>query len=62
MDDVIRDLARHHGQDELSDSAVSEVKKKLSNAYIDEILDTGQEIEIGGTVPVETTSEDGAQS
>lgn len=39
MDDVIRDLAGYHGHGDLPDQTVTEVKRKLSEAYIDDILD-----------------------
>jgi hypothetical protein len=43
MDDVIRDLAKAHGHDAVPDNVIGQVKSKLSNAYIDQILDTGTE-------------------
>jgi len=46
MDDVIRDLAREHGYDNVPDDIVHEVKRKLSTSYIDDILDTGKEIDV----------------
>jgi len=57
MDDVIRDLARNHGEDNLSDSQVHEVKQTLSAAYIDDILDNSNSL---GTASTEQTLTDGA--
>ena len=39
IDDIIRDLAKTHGHAELSDSDVLGVKRKISNVYIDRVLD-----------------------
>lgn len=39
MDETIRDLARHHGHENISDALVTDVKRKLSEVYIDDILD-----------------------
>jgi hypothetical protein len=38
-DDVIRDFGKLHGFENLSDSDVQSVKRKISNVYIDRVLD-----------------------
>jgi len=39
MEETIRELARSHGHDSVPDTVVTEVKRKLSESYIDDILD-----------------------
>ena len=56
IDDVIRDLAKNHGEDNLSDSQVHEVKGTLSAAYIDDILDNSNSM---GTTSTEQTLTNG---
>ena len=55
MDDAIRDIAQSHGHEDLSDETVHEVKRKLSESYIDSILDTGTEL--GHPIDSGTTDE-----
>jgi len=38
-DDVIRELAKTHGREDLSDNEIKDVKTRISNSYIDDILD-----------------------
>jgi len=59
MDDVIRDLAKAHGHENLTDGAVKQVKSKLSNAYIDQILDTGKEPAVSPAPPPAPTGSSG---
>ena len=47
-DDVIRDLAALHGRPDISDDEVKTVKKALTNAHIDGLLDAPQEKENDG--------------
>jgi len=38
-DDVIRELAKTHGREDLSDNELKDVKTRISTSYIDDILD-----------------------
>ena len=38
-DDVIRDLAKAQGAENLDDKQVHEIKNELSNVYMDDVLD-----------------------
>ena len=38
-DDMIRELAKSHGVDNMPDDQVREVKSTISGAYIDSVLD-----------------------
>lgn len=53
-DELIRDLAKTAGCDhELSDAEVRIIRQKLANAFIDDVLDTPEQ------VPVKETPNDG---
>ena len=44
MDNEIRELAKLHGRDTLSDDEVTVIRQKLANAYVDGLLDAPPEL------------------
>ena len=55
VDTILRDLAKHHGREELSDSELQDIKRKVSNGFIDNMLDA--DVSTSATAPPEDKSE-----
>lgn len=48
-DNIIRDIAKSQGNDNLSNEQLHEVKSQLSNTYIDDVLDGRLDQPAGGS-------------